>query len=97
MIKHLVQSGAKRFPLILGASARVSYVAMQEAYEAHAARAEMAPRVIRVSEAESTEGARRATLDLLDADPDLDGLLVPVDAFATGGPVAGLVEIGRLA
>jgi DNA-binding LacI/PurR family transcriptional regulator len=47
-----------------------------------------------VPEADGAAGARRATLKLLAAEPGLDGLLVPLDAFAAGA-MAALRERAR--
>ena len=42
------------------------------------------PPILRLDEREGEEGARRAVFRLLGERPDLDGLCVPVDAFAVG-------------
>ena len=84
LLDHLHAAGARRVPLLVGARARASH---RDAEAVHRERAEAEgaePLVVRVPEEAGEEGARAATERLLDEAPGLDGLLVPVDAFATG-------------
>lgn len=84
LMEHLFAEGARHFPLIVGAEARQSHFQTRQRYEELAARHGMAAQVVRVAEAEGEEGGYRAMTDILRSGPDVDAVLVPVDAFATG-------------
>ena len=84
LVGHLAGIGARRFPLIVGASARASHAAFEACYRAHADRTGMQAIVRRLDEAEGEAGAFAATRDLLGTHPDIDAILAPVDAFASG-------------
>ncbi|KAA2314980.1 LacI family DNA-binding transcriptional regulator [Pseudooceanicola sediminis] len=94
LIRHLHDSGARCFPLIIGASDRASYAVTEQAYRAHATQQGMRPQVIRVPEHRGEGGARDAICQALHENPGIDGVLVPVDALATG-VMQGLRDLGR--
>ncbi|WP_408607870.1 substrate-binding domain-containing protein [Acidimangrovimonas sediminis] len=94
LIAHLLDSGARRFPLMIGTSARRYYEAFEERYRARAAEIGMPPHVLRVDETRGEAAAAEALTAHLAAHPDLNGVLVPVDAQATGAMMA-LQTAGR--
>ncbi|WP_407644507.1 substrate-binding domain-containing protein [Chachezhania sediminis] len=94
MIRHLLAAGARSFPLMIGVSQRRSYADFERTYCAELSRAGLVPRVIRVDEAQGETTAAAAILRDLERNPACDGVLVPVDALATGVMV-GLRAAGR--
>lgn len=84
LLEHLAASGAGRFPLLVGASARASHAAMVAAYRGHAVRTGMAAEVHRIDEAAGEEGAAAVAARLLQSTRPPDAVFAPVDAFAVG-------------
>ena len=84
MLEHLQQQSARAIGLVIGDTERNSYVETEEVYRRYAERCGVDPAVLKLDEREGEEGARRAVCQLLCERPDLDGLCVPVDAFAVG-------------
>lgn len=84
LIDHLLEAGAKHFPLIVGSSARQGNLAFKEAYLAACTAACMEPTIVEVPEDDAEEAAARAVSSLIGAGQTFDGVLVPTDAMATG-------------
>lgn len=83
LLDHLWCPGG-RIGLITGDQRRNSYLETEAAYAAFAEEKGFHPAALRIDEAAGEEGGRMAAERLLAANPDLDALCVPVDAFATG-------------
>lgn len=84
LIAHLLEAGATRFPLIVGASARPSNLAFKARYRAAAGRTGMPDTILEVPEAQAEAGAAAAVRGLIASGQAFDGVLVPTDAMATG-------------
>ncbi|MFJ4155613.1 LacI family DNA-binding transcriptional regulator [Pseudomonas sp. NPDC089752] len=84
LLEHLHEQGARRIGLIIGEQPRHSYLDMERAYRTYCTRNQQAPAIVKASEGGGETAGAAACLQLLQAHPDLDGLCVPVDAFATG-------------
>ncbi len=84
LIDHLFETGATRFPLVVGKSDRQTHRCFRETYLARMKAAGCLPRLIEVAEQEAEEGAANALSEELLQDPTFDAVLVPVDAMATG-------------
>ncbi|KTR01416.1 hypothetical protein NS365_22790 [Aureimonas ureilytica] len=93
LIAHLAERSS-RLALVIGDVDRASYEVTEQAYRAFAAHAGQEPIVLRLPEGEGEDGAARACTELLAAHPSIDGLLVLVDAFATGA-VRAARSLGR--
>ncbi|RJL18489.1 substrate-binding domain-containing protein [Paracoccus siganidrum] len=88
MLDHLRDMGSRQVALIVGAADRTSQLETEAAYVAFCDEGGMSPRIVRLDEDGGEQAAQDATRDLLAASPHLDGLLVPVDAFASGALAA---------
>ncbi|PWR03785.1 LacI family transcriptional regulator [Meridianimarinicoccus roseus] len=84
LFDHLAERGARRFPLVIGESARASNAAFREVYLTRCAASGLEPTVISLPEADAERGARDALLRHISDGHDIDGVLVPIDAMATG-------------
>ncbi|MFJ3073430.1 LacI family DNA-binding transcriptional regulator [Pseudomonas sp. NPDC087029] len=94
LLEHLQRQGARHIGLIIGAQARHSYLDMERAYRAYCARHGQVAAIVRADEGGGEAAGAAACLQLLQAHPGIDGLCVPVDAFATGA-VQALQGSGR--
>jgi len=94
LLDHLGEQGARCMALLVGSERRQSYVESEAAYRAFAEEHAMEPIVTAVEERLGEEGGAEATRQLLMRAPRLDGLCVPVDAFAVGA-LRALREAGR--
>lgn len=94
LLNHLHEQGARRIGLVIGQQTRHSYLDMEQAYRAYCSRHGLPPALVRADEAGGEAAGAAACLQLLEAHPDLDGLCVPVDAFAIGA-VQALMGKGR--
>ena len=94
LVSHLVERGAQHPALVVGSDRRRSQAAAREVYEAAAARIGFTPLIAEADEGDGEDGGYRASTWLLAEHPEVDGLIVPIDAFATGAVRAG-VEAGR--
>ncbi|WP_295043322.1 substrate-binding domain-containing protein [uncultured Paracoccus sp.] len=83
LCEHLHVSGARRFPLLTGAEDRIVYDDTIEAYLAFARRIGMIPEVIRLPEAGGEAAAAARIRDRI-VQRDIDAVLAPIDAFASG-------------
>lgn len=88
LFDHLVEVGARRIPLIVGQSARASNMAFREVYLDRCAALGLDPTVIALPEADAELGARRALEAHVAQGGAPDGVLVPIDAMATGAMAA---------
>ncbi|MHC6226171.1 substrate-binding domain-containing protein [Pseudomonas sp. X10] len=93
LLDHLREQGARRVGLIIGVQSRHSYLDMEQAYRAYCTTNNQAPAIVRADEGGGEAAGAAACLELLQAHPDVDGLCVPVDAFATGA-VRALLDRG---
>ncbi|MEX5341303.1 substrate-binding domain-containing protein [Pseudomonas sp. I2] len=84
LLDHLHQQGARHIGLVIGAQSRHSYLDMEQAYRAYCTANDQVPAIVRADEGGGEAAGAAACLELLQAHPDIDGLCVPVDAFATG-------------
>ena len=84
LFDHLVETGAKNFPLVVGASSRQSNLVFQEVYRRKAADFGMAAKVIALPEQSAEDSASAAILKLLNDGEHFDAVLAPIDAMATG-------------
>ena len=94
MLEHLAGEGARRIALMLGTQPRPSYADTEYVYRRLAARLGMEPVVVRVDERGGEAAAQSACARLLTADPGIDAICAPVDAFAAGC-VRALRDSGR--
>lgn len=84
LFDHLVELGARRFPLVVGQSERASNAAFREVYLSRCAALGLPATVIALPEADAERGAHLAlAAHVADAGAP-DGVLVPIDAMATG-------------
>lgn len=81
---HLVESGARRFMLVTGQSARASNIIFREVYTERCRTLGMEPEVIVIPEAAGEAGAQAALEAHIASRGAPDGVLVPIDAMATG-------------
>ncbi len=84
LMDHLLQTGARNFPLVVGASSRQSNMVFQDVYRRKASYIGMAARIIPLPEQSAEESARGAILKLLDEGVQFDAILAPIDAMASG-------------
>ncbi|MDN7139881.1 substrate-binding domain-containing protein [Pseudomonas sp. JQ170] len=84
LLDHLQQQGARRIGLVIGVQSRHSYLDMEQAYRAYCAATHQEPAIVRADEGGGEAAGAAACMELLQAHPGIDGLCVPVDAFATG-------------
>ncbi|RBP61971.1 LacI family transcriptional regulator [Brevibacterium sanguinis] len=94
MISHLRERGSAQPSLLVGASGRHAQQAAIDVYRRFAAASGFTPLVAEVAESEGEAGAARAAARLLGEHPEIDGICVPIDAFATGA-VRAAAEAGR--
>ncbi|WP_309133286.1 LacI family DNA-binding transcriptional regulator, partial [Brevibacterium sp.] len=94
MISHLCERGATQPSLVVGASGRRSQQAAISVYRGIAAEAGFTPLIAEADESEGEDGAHRAARQLLLDHPEVDGICVPIDAFATGA-VRAAADVGR--
>ena len=93
MIEHLREQSARRIGLVIGLAERNSYIETEAVYRKYAESCGVEPAILKLDEREGEEGAHRAIARLLSERPELDGLCVPVDAFAVGANNAA-AELG---
>ncbi|VVM39323.1 HTH-type transcriptional repressor PurR [Pseudomonas fluorescens] len=84
LLNHLHEQGARRIGLVIGLQSRHSYLDMEQAYLAYCTAHGQTPAMVRADEAGGEAAGAAACLQLLNEHPDLDGVCVPVDAFAIG-------------
>lgn len=84
LLNHLDEQGARHIALVLGASRRNSYIEAESVYRDFARARGTEPIILLTDESDGEEGAYRAIRALLAEHPRIDGLCVPVDAFAVG-------------
>lgn len=84
VLSHLRAAGCRHIGLITGAAGRTSYEETVAAYAGFTAGNGMAPVMLRLDEGGGEDLAQTESARLLADHPELDGLYVTVDAFATG-------------
>lgn len=84
LLDHLSAQGGRRIAMVLGQQRRNSYLETERQYDAFVRRHKMTPCLLQLDESQGEAGARIACRRLIEDNPDLDALCVPVDAFATG-------------
>lgn len=84
LIAHLVENGARTFPLVIGQSPRSTNIVFEKIYREEATRLGMTPVVLKVDEANAEANARRRIAALIGDGSPMDAILVPIDAMATG-------------
>lgn len=94
LLEHLRGRGARNIVLVAGAQPREAALAARREYDVLTTRTGMAHRLVLVDEAEGEEGARRRMAELLEREPQVDGVCAMVDTFATG-VVRAVHESGR--
>ncbi|MXN17770.1 LacI family DNA-binding transcriptional regulator [Pseudooceanicola sp. GBMRC 2024] len=97
---HLLVPGTRRLPLVIGQSARASNLVFREVHGQRCRALGLREAVISVPEADGEGGAQAALSADLRAHGVPDGVLVPIDAMATGVMSAlrdnGLAGPGRV-
>jgi DNA-binding LacI/PurR family transcriptional regulator len=94
LLAHLETQGARRIGLLIGAEQRNSYLEAEQAYRAFV-RARRSPlRIARASESGGEAAGYAEAARLLAADPEIDAICAPIDAFAVGAERA-VLEAGR--
>jgi DNA-binding LacI/PurR family transcriptional regulator len=94
MLRHLAGQGASRIGLVTGTARRTSYIETEAAYARFCADRDVPAVAIRLEEDLGQEGAAIACRRMLAEHRDLDGLFIPVDAFASGA-VEAAATLGR--
>lgn len=94
LLDHLRDRGSRRVATVIGGSTRTSQTETDEAYHAFAIRSGTEPILIALDEEGGEELAYRRSLDLLGDHPEIDGLYVSIDAFASGA-VRAARDLGR--
>ena len=84
LFDHLRDTGAKNFPLVVGASSRQSNLVFQEVYLRKATDIGMTAKVISLPEKSAEDSAAAAISKLLGEGVHFDAVLAPIDAMATG-------------
>lgn len=84
LLDHMREQGSHDIALLTGSGARNSYLETTAAYRDDAARTGMAPRILMLDESGGEDLAHDAVIAVMREHPCIDGLLVPVDAFASG-------------
>jgi DNA-binding LacI/PurR family transcriptional regulator len=95
LLDHLWSQGGRNIALMMGEQKRNSYKETATEYAAFARRHKMTPRLVLLNETKGDAAARIACRQLLERDPAIDALCVPVDAFATGA-VQAAGDLGRV-
>ena len=94
LLDHLRAQGAQQIALLIGAERRNSYIETEKAFRSFAAQVGQTPIIARIEETAGEKGGHEAALRLLQQHPTIDGLCVPVDAFAVGA-LKALMDAGR--
>ena len=94
LLDHLRDRGSRRVATVIGGSTRTSQTETDEAYHAFAIRSGTEPILIALDEEGGEELAYRRSLDLLGDHPEIDGLYLSIDAFASGA-VRAARDLGR--
>lgn len=94
LLDHLRERGSRRIATIIGAGSRPSQTETADAYRAFADVTGSGAMLVELAEDGGEELAYRRSLTLLRQNPEIDGLLVSIDAFASGA-VRAAHELGR--
>jgi DNA-binding LacI/PurR family transcriptional regulator len=91
---HLYEQNARSIALIVGAQPRYTHLETERSYRDFASTHAMPAIVRHADESGGEQAGYGAAIDLLTSHPELDGLLVSVDAFAAGARRAA-VDMNR--
>lgn len=94
LLDHLRGEGSREIGLVIGTATRNSHLETLATYEADVARAGRPPRILRLDETGGEDLARTAVTQILHEHPEIDALLVPVDAFASGA-LQAVADLGK--
>lgn len=94
LLDHLRAQGARRIALVIGSERRNSYLETENVFRSFAVSTKQSALVVKIDETAGEAGGYEATRKLLARHPKIDGLCVPVDAFAVGA-LRALKEAGR--
>ena len=94
LIDELEAAGARRFPMITGLADRQTHRELANIYRERTERTGRYSKIVKVPEDEAEQSAAKAILDILTEDQEIDGVLAPIDAIASG-VMAGLRQAGR--
>lgn len=94
LLGHMLEQDAQKIALVLGTAQRNSYMEAEDAYLRMISRTGRPDIRLRVDEACGEHGGREAAEQLLSTHPDIDAMLILVDAFAVGA-VQYVQETGR--
>ena len=94
LLEHLYARGRRSIALLQGNAARDSYLSSAQAYRTFVEAHGLDYHYAEAAEAQGEAGGREACEDLLTRYPGIDGLCVPVDAFAVGA-MRQAAEMGR--
>ena len=94
LIDELESAGAKRFPLITSLADRQTNRDFADIYRERTERPGRYSRIVKIAEEEAEQSAAKAILEMLTEDQEIDGVLVPIDAMASG-VMTGLRQAGR--
>lgn len=84
LLGHLKDEGCRRIAIMIGQSARNSYIETEAAYRRFCKRESIEPVVIKLAEDGGELAGQIAAADLFQHHPEVDGVLALVDAFASG-------------
>lgn len=84
LLDHLAQQGCHRVAALIGSAPRTSQIESAAAYEAFVTRFGGPSQLVRMGEEEAEDTAYQETLQLLRANPSIDGIFAAIDAFASG-------------
>ena len=94
LLAHLEAQGGRRVALLIGNEPRNSYLEAEAAYRAFTRARRMPLRIAKASESGGEAAGYAEAARLLVADPAIDAICAPIDAFAVGA-VRAVDESGR--
>ncbi|UQZ90219.1 LacI family transcriptional regulator [Deltaproteobacteria bacterium Smac51] len=84
LLEHLKAAGARNIAVMVGARERTSYVETEAAYREFCRRESQTPLLFRLDEEAGEMAGQLCAAKLFQDNPEVDGLLALVDAFAVG-------------
>lgn len=93
LLKHLIDCGARHFALVIGQSIREVNDVFELTYRKVARELTMPAQIYRVDEKNAVNGAAAAVMTAIRDNPQLDGVLTPIDILAAG-VMCGLKKAG---
>ena len=94
LLGHLRERGCRHIAAMIGASSRTSQTETADAYREFISRAGGEPVLVSLDEAGGEELGRNEATVLLRENPEIDGLFVAIDAFASGA-LSAAQDLGR--